>query len=374
MKYLSSTVAAGLGAALLAGSAGAQTPDAPPSPPDAEVASSSPRSGPLAVPYQRRYVPEANLWELGLFGGMMFPSSSHQLYDPALTSAVQQPFEPAGEIGVRFAYYPLAFLGGELEAAAMPSKAEDGSSAGLWTTRGHLIGQLPIGSITPFLLAGGGALGAGSDAMGSDVDAAFHFGAGAKAAIGEHLLVRIDLRDTMSRKVGTNTTALAHSPEILFGVAFVPSRKSPDRDGDGLRDYRDPCPDTAGAYAGCPAPDTDGDGIDDETDECVDVPGVAPSGCPDSDGDGILDRDDLCPNHAGTGPGGCPEKLCPVKDSDGDGLTDEFDRCPDEPARTLDGCPAPAEESTEEDAGDGSPAGDPESDPGWTAGEGEEAP
>src|SRR5690606_30803315 len=130
---------AGLGAALLAGSAGAQTPDAPPSPPDAEVASSSPRSGPLAVPYQRRYVPEANLWELGLFGGMMFPSSSHQLYDPALTSAVQQPFEPAGEIGVRFAYYPLAFLGGELEAAAMPSKAEDGSSAGLWTTRGHLI-------------------------------------------------------------------------------------------------------------------------------------------------------------------------------------------------------------------------------------------
>ena len=118
MKYLSSTVAAGLGAALLAGSAGAQTPDAPPSPPDAEVASSSPRSGPLAVPYQRRYVPEANLWELGLFGGMMFPSSSHQLYDPALTSAVQQPFEPAGEIGVRFAYYPLAFLGGELEAAA----------------------------------------------------------------------------------------------------------------------------------------------------------------------------------------------------------------------------------------------------------------
>ena len=94
MKYLSSTVAAGLGAALLAGSAGAQTPDAPPSPPDAEVAS-SPRSGPLAVPYQRRYVPEANLWELGLFGGMMFPSSSHQLYDPALTSAVQQPFEPS---------------------------------------------------------------------------------------------------------------------------------------------------------------------------------------------------------------------------------------------------------------------------------------
>lgn len=325
---------------------------------DAPVVSSA-ETGPIVVPYLQRYLPENNLWELGLFGGVMFPSSSHQLYDPALTSAAQQPFKSAGEIGLRFAYYPLAFLGAEVEAAAMPSSAKDGSAAGLWAARGHLIGQLPLSSVVPFLLVGGGALGAGSDAMGSDVDSAFHIGAGAKAPLGEHLLFRLDVRDTMSRKVGTDTSALAHSPEILFGITFVPSRRKPDRDGDGVLDYKDRCPNTHGAYAGCPAPDTDGDGILDDVDECVDVPGVAPSGCPDSDGDGLLDRDDLCPNHAGTGPGGCPEKVCPVKDTDGDGLTDEVDQCPTVPARTLDGCPAP-EPPSENQEGDGP------SDTGWT--------
>lgn len=45
--------------------------------------------------------------------------------------------------------------------------------------------------------------------------------------------------------------------------------------------------------------DRDGDGIYDEDDECPDVPGLKEyNGCPDSDGDGIEDRKDECPLEA----------------------------------------------------------------------------
>ena len=48
--------------------------------------------------------------------------------------------------------------------------------------------------------------------------------------------------------------------------------------------------------------DRDGDGIFDAKDNCPDLIGVAKNnGCPlDSDSDGIYDADDKCPNYAGT--------------------------------------------------------------------------
>ena len=49
-----------------------------------------------------------------------------------------------------------------------------------------------------------------------------------------------------------------------------------DRDGDGIPDSLDHCPDLVGVerYQGCPIPDTDGDGINDENDKCPYLPGV----------------------------------------------------------------------------------------------------
>lgn len=324
-----STTAAPITSQTEAAAAGA-TAEVPPA--------ANPDTGPDDIPYLDRYKPEANLWELGLFGGVLFPSNSHQLFDPGLPASVQQPFKTAGELGVRFAYYPLSFLGAEVEAAAMPGETDDGRGAGLWAARGHLIGQLPIKSIVPFVLVGAGALGASSEAMGSDTDSAIHFGLGAKAAIGQNLLVRLDVRDTLTRQVGASSSTATHSPEILIGLSFVPTRRSPDRDGDGVLDYKDHCPGQAGDYDGCPAPDTDGDGVADDVDECVEEAGIEPTGCPDQDGDGVLDRDDLCPTEASSGPGGCPEKVCPVADLDGDGLTNEVDQCPNEAAKTPTGC------------------------------------
>jgi OmpA-OmpF porin, OOP family len=86
----------------------------------------------------------------------------------------------------------------------------------------------------------------------------------------------------------------------------------PDKDGDGITDADDKCPDVAGLskYQGCPIPDTDGDGINDEQDKCITVKGVARyQGCPvpDTDNDGVNDEEDKCPNEAGPATNfGCP--------------------------------------------------------------------
>ncbi|MBK8231802.1 MAG: PorV/PorQ family protein [Candidatus Eisenbacteria bacterium] len=102
-------------------------------------------------------------------------------------------------------------------------------------------------------------------------------------------------------------------------------RSSGDRDGDGISDSMDQCPDQPEDFDGfsdadgCPDPDNDGDGIADMNDDCPnqaeDMDGFQDSdGCPDpdNDGDGILDRNDKCPNQAETfnnfeDTDGCPD-------------------------------------------------------------------
>jgi outer membrane protein OmpA-like peptidoglycan-associated protein len=114
-----------------------------------------------------------------------------------------------------------------------------------------------------------------------------------------------------------------------------------DRDGDGVADADDKCPDVKGLakYNGCPIPDSDGDGINDEEDKCPNVKGLAKyNGCPipDSDGDGINDEEDKCPNVAGL----ARYNGCPIPDTDGDGINDEEDRCKTIPGvRENAGCP-----------------------------------
>jgi outer membrane protein OmpA-like peptidoglycan-associated protein len=84
-----------------------------------------------------------------------------------------------------------------------------------------------------------------------------------------------------------------------------------DRDGDGVPDDRDRCPDVPGKaeWGGCPEPpDRDGDGVPDAEDRCPDKPGPKElEGCPDRDGDGVPDIDDKCPDAPGPAQNdGCP--------------------------------------------------------------------
>ena len=89
-----------------------------------------------------------------------------------------------------------------------------------------------------------------------------------------------------------------------------------DRDGDGVMDTQDRCPNTPAGVSvdsrGCPL-DSDGDGVADYLDKCPGTPRgvtVDGSGCPlDTDGDGVIDSRDACPGTPrGTAvdAGGCP--------------------------------------------------------------------
>ena len=83
-----------------------------------------------------------------------------------------------------------------------------------------------------------------------------------------------------------------------------------DRDGDGVVDDKDECPDSAGAIALIGCPDSDGDGVPNHKDKCPGVKG-SPNfeGCPapDTDGDSVNDDDDKCPLVKGVASNyGCP--------------------------------------------------------------------
>jgi OmpA-OmpF porin, OOP family len=112
-----------------------------------------------------------------------------------------------------------------------------------------------------------------------------------------------------------------------------------DRDGDGVLDADDKCPDVAGTVALQGCPDKDGDGIGDAEDKCPTVAGLAKyQGCPipDTDGDAVNDEDDKCPTVKGL----ARYQGCPIPDTDGDGVNDEDDKCIDRkgPASNQ-GCP-----------------------------------
>jgi OmpA-OmpF porin, OOP family len=108
----------------------------------------------------------------------------------------------------------------------------------------------------------------------------------------------------------------------FIGIVFEPSVG--DRDGDGIKDDVDRCPDEP----------EDRDGFQD-ADGCPD---------PDNDGDGILDIDDLCPNEPEDKDGFEDADGCPDPDNDHDHIPDVDDKCPDQPetynnVQDEDGCP-----------------------------------
>jgi OOP family OmpA-OmpF porin len=302
-------------------------------------------------PWIDRWAPEAGMAELGLYLGLFLPADELELFEPR-RGAVRQgqlPFRNFNpDFGLRAGYYPLRFLGGELEGGLMLSETPaTGDSATLYTVRAHLVGQLGLWSVTPFALLGGGLLGVSSDAVGGDVDAAMHWGLGVKVFVSRHVMLRLDLRDIVAGSQGSG--ASGDNWEILLGGSLTLGREEPappvgpvDTDGDNFTDPHDACPAEPGiAPDGCPPRDTDGDGLLDPQDECVKEPGPADNqGCPlgDRDGDGVPDRTDECPDEAGVAPSGCPP------DADKDGIVDAKDKCVNDPEtkngfEDQDGCP-----------------------------------
>lgn len=301
--------------------------------------------------------PAAMSFELGVFGGVLLPSAKHELYsDDSPEVLFRRLDRVAPDVGLRVGFYPLRFLGAEIEGALMPARTrDDDKRATLYGVRGHLVLQAPFAPITPFLLAGGGFLGIDSGAriLGTDLDGVAHVGIGIKAYVTRMLALRLEARDNITQGFGRDTIAMHW--EALLGVSLVlDCRSEPepapvmDSDGDSVSDDQDQCPAIPGdPPLGCPPADRDGDGIPDKDDKCPDQAGIRSDdperlGCPppppDSDGDGVPDVDDKCPDVAGDGPDGC------LQDSDGDGIFNRDDKCPTEPEtrndyEDADGCP-----------------------------------
>ncbi|MGB5006888.1 MAG: OmpA family protein [Ferruginibacter sp.] len=201
---------------------------------------------------------------------------------------------------------------------------------------------------TPFLTAGIG----GSKYIGY-YSAFMPFGVGAQV----RLIDEVYLLLNSQYRVPITENGSYHFYHSVGFAANLTKKKEPapvvvpppppvvlDRDGDGIPDADDKCPDVPGlaSLQGCP--DRDGDGIADGDDKCPDVPGLARyQGCPipDTDGDGINDEVDKCP----TVPGLARYQGCPIPDTDGDGVNDEEDKCINEkgPASNF-GCPLISEE------------------------------
>ena len=132
-----------------------------------------------------------------------------------------------------------------------------------------------------------------------------------------------------------------------------------DRDGDGIPNDPDECPDDPEDFDqfededGCPDTDNDQDGILDDPDECPNEPEDRDgfedeNGCPDPDNDqdGILDEPDECPDEPEDEDGFQDRDGCPDPDNDEDGIPDDPDECPDEPEdidefEDENGCPDP---------------------------------
>jgi len=282
-------------------------------------------------PWIRRWEAQRNLVELGVFGGLLRPSDDHDLYDPV--TRPQDPLWRLGpDVGLRAAFFPLKPLGVEAEFSANPTRVRTFTNdfAFVYGVRGHVILQVPLTRIVPFLLGGGGMMGVRSNilVLGNDVDPAFHYGGGVKMFVHERVVARVEARQIVSATKAQEDSGTAHL-QVLAGISLVLGRKKyvpppvvvpvdPDRDKDGILNEDDRCPDTAG---------------------------VAPTGCPDTDGDGFVDLDDACPEVPGVEPDGCP-----LKDSDNDKILDLEDECVFEPETyngidDLDGCPdeVPAE-------------------------------
>jgi outer membrane protein OmpA-like peptidoglycan-associated protein len=124
---------------------------------------------------------------------------------------------------------------------------------------------------------------------------------------------------------GDARRATEHLALARKNIAAALACRPKDRDGDGVFDHEDKCPDQPEDMDGhldtdgCPDLDRDRDGVADGDDLCPDEPEDVDEykdkdGCPDpdNDSDGIADIDDKCPNKPETKNGyqdddGCPD-------------------------------------------------------------------
>ncbi|HEX2876491.1 MAG TPA: hypothetical protein VHP33_34795 [Polyangiaceae bacterium] len=204
-------------------------PFVPPPPP--------PPSEPPPPPASDDLLPKKNTAELGVMGGLLIVTSKNNFKAGGKDLAE---FDPAYQVGIRAAFFPVKVFGIEAEYAhgfsrydytpkcapnALCVGPSDGS-ASFDSVRGHLIGQLPTSRFIPFALLGGGMIREKSEATGRDRDFAFVAGVGAKVMATKLLVPRFDVRLNLTQKRGPLgddrkiTDGITVHPEFLLGLSF----------------------------------------------------------------------------------------------------------------------------------------------------------
>ncbi|HEX8109142.1 MAG TPA: OmpA family protein [Kofleriaceae bacterium] len=257
----------------------------------------------------------------GWFGPRLFSSSSGLGYldDAPAHPALQNGIAFGGRVARPF----LPWLVPELELALMPTStsAVGGARAAsvLWfEPRLHLRFELWQGRrLQPFVLAGGGSpvsLSTASKTYGTSITGDGYLGGGVRFATQKGFDFRFDARIALLPSQPGSGFGL--TPELDFGIGIEFHVGEP----------RPSAPDEA-RLAQAPPPDRDGDGIPDDQDACPDRPedfdGFEDSdGCPDIDNDmdRVLDIADKCPNVPETYNGyededGCPDTVPPDVDA-----------------------------------------------------------
>jgi outer membrane protein OmpA-like peptidoglycan-associated protein len=252
----------------------------------------------------------------GWFGPRLFSGSSQLGY---IDDAPAHPeLENGMEFGARVARPFLPWLVPELELALSPTStnAVGGAKAAkvLWfEPRLHLRFELwPDLPVTPFVVVGGGspvALSTAKRTFANSIVGDGYVGGGLRFDTRKGFVLRFDARVAILPSHAHSSLAATGELDFGFGIEFhvgEPRRrtaaelrlaegpKPPDRDGDGIPDAQDACPDRP----------EDIDGFED-SDGCPDI---------DNDLDRVLDIADKCPNVPETYNGfedddGCPDTL-----------------------------------------------------------------
>ncbi len=330
-------------------------------------------------------------FDFGLFGGAHFFNKGNPLghlpddwEDPEELHREGIHPKTGGLFGGRLGFHFNRWLGIEAEVAAIPTKTntiagQQEASTSVWVFgyRGSLIVNLTNSyEFQPFILAGYGGMTTLSNEtsiLRNDTWGFLHAGLGFKVGFTPWTGLRVDGRITapwtalvpvipQGNRVGYDGpdwealgSLYINFGEVEKAVVLQPTAK--DRDGDGVPDTVDRCPDQPEDKDrfqdedGCPDPDNDADGIPDGLDKCPneaeDKDGVEDAdGCPDTDNDadGVPDTRDRCPNEPEDKDGFQDDDGCPDADNDGDGKLDTRDKCPNEPEtinsyKDDDGCP-----------------------------------
>lgn len=266
-------------------------------------------------------------------GGYLFDSDPDPGFDDDITYGLGVGYNYTENFGVEAAFN---YVDTEFENTATGVEGALYRIDGLYHFR-------PDNRLVPYAAAGLGAFDFDVDGGGDETEFSANFGGGLKYFLNKTIALRADVRDVMTFP----ESHLLYTAGLTFYIGGDTEEKvtpepaaaaAPDRDkdGDGVIDKIDRCPDTpAGVEVGnrgC-ALDGDVDGVPDYVDQCPDTPigaDVDAEGCAaDTDGDGVIDAVDEC---SGTPAGvAVNEKGCPV-DSDGDGVADMDDKCPNTPA------------------------------------------